>query len=502
MLLLAASYVFYSFIGLKFSVYILATTVTTYLTSRKLNAVQEKHENSFQKNNEPLSKEESKAVKQKQKSRQKKWIFLCLFFNFGILAVLKYTDFAIMNINSALHLFDGNAGLSYMNFVIPLGVSFYTFQSVGYLIDLYRGKYKYESNFFKLALFISYFPQLIQGPISRFNDLKNSMFTGHSFNQKNITFGFQRILWGFFKKLVIADRLLEAVKTIIGDSQEFSGVFVLVGMFFYAIELYTDFSGGIDITIGISEVLGIRLAENFNRPFFSKSIAEYWRRWHITLFAWFKDYMYYPISLSKPVGKLTKTCKDKFGKAIGKRVPVYFSTIFIWFTTGIWHGASWNFIVWGLLNAFVILGSHEFSPLYDKFHARFKLSRFFLFRLFQVVRTFWLMCFLRSLDCYDGVGNTIKAVGTIFTDWNVQELFQGGFLKLGLTTPDYIILLLAVGLLLSVSLMQRSGSVREKLATKPAAIRYCTNFVLFLSIIVFGAYGVGYNAAQFIYSQF
>lgn len=502
MLLLFASYIFYSFVGIKFFIYILATTVTTYLISRKINNIQENQSNHLKENKELHSKEQNKEYKAKMKSLQKKWLVLCLVFNFGILVVLKYTDFSIANINSIIRLVNPEREFSYLKFAIPLGISFYTFQSMGYLIDIYRERHKYESNIFKLALFISFFPQLIQGPISRFNDLKQTLFERHSYKQENITFGIQRILWGFFKKLVIADRLLVAVSTIVGEPDTYTGLYVVVGMLFYAIELYADFSGGIDITLGIAQVLGIRLNENFNRPYFSKSIAEYWRRWHITLGTWFKDYMFYPISVSKPVLSLAKKARKRFGNAVGKRVPVYIATIIIWFTTGFWHGAAWNFVVWGLLNALVILVSHECTPLYARFHARFNISHTFLYRLFQITRTFWLMSFLRTLDCYRGVGTTFRMYGSIFGNFNVSEILQGGLLKLGLSVHDYIIIILATAAMVTISLIQRSGGVRERLAKKPLTVRYCTNFALFLAILIFGAYGVGYNASQFIYSQF
>ena len=172
----------------------------------------------------------------------------------------------------------------------------------------------------------------------------------------------QRIMWGYFKKLVIADRILVAVNTIIRDPEVYQGAFALVGMLFYAFQLYADFTGGIDITIGIAQVLGIEVKENFNRPYFSKSIAEYWRRWHITLGTWFRDYLFYPISVSKPMMKVFKFTRERFGGAIGRRIPVYISTITVWFVTGIWHGASWNFIAWGMANCVVIIISQELEP--------------------------------------------------------------------------------------------------------------------------------------------
>lgn len=502
LLLLFASYLFYSYAGIKYLIYILATTISTYLISRRLDKIQITQSLYLKEKKEELSREERKAYKASMKARQRRWLVLCLVFNFGILAVLKYGDFTITNINGLLKLFGTGKQLSLIGFALPLGISFYTFQTMGYLIDVYREKYPYEKNIFKLALFISFFPQLIQGPINRFDDLKETLFSEHVYELKNVSFGLQRILWGFFKKLVIADRLLAGVNTIIKNPEEFQGIYVIVGMFFYAITLYADFTGGIDIAIGAAEVLGIRIKENFERPFFSKSIAEYWRRWHISLGTWFKEYMFYPISVSKSMLNLTKACKIHLGEWIGKRISIYIASIIVWFTTGIWHGAAWNFIVWGLLNCLVILVSQECMPLYDKFHAKFHMKHTFWYRLFEVTRTFWLMSFLRTFDCYRNVSVTFKMYGTIFTKWNIQSLFQGGLMKLGLTVADYMVLIIGVTLLLMVSLAGRSGSVREKLARRPVLLRYATYFVVFLAVLILGAYGVGYDSSQFIYSQF
>lgn len=502
MLLLFASYVFYSFAGFKYLFYIIATTLSTYFISRRLHGIQTIQAGYIKENKEALSREERKAYKAVMKSRQRKWLVLCLLFNFGVLAVLKYADFTIGNINSLLDLLNAEKELPFFGFALPLGISFYTFQTMGYITDVYREKYPYEKNVFRLALFISFFPQMLQGPISRYDDLKETMFSEHSYNLTNVSFGLQRILWGFFKKLVIADRLLIAVNTIVRDPEGFQGMYVVVGIFFYAIELYSDFTGGIDIAIGIAQVMGIKVKENFERPFFSKSISEYWRRWHISLGTWFKEYMFYPISVSKPMLNLSKTCRARFGDEIGKRIPVYIATIIVWFSTGIWHGAAWNFVVWGMLNCFFILASQECIPLYAKFHRKFHVQHFFVYRLFQVGRTFWLMSFLRTFDCYRNVGTTFRMFGTIVTKLNIAELFQGGMLQLGLTVSDYIVLLMGVTLLLTVSLIQRSGSVREKFALRPTVLRYVTYFIVFLAVIILGAYGVGFDASQFIYSQF
>ncbi len=230
--LLIASYYFYFRANPSYLLYIVATTVTTYLATRAIQSRKDKFEVRFQEVKKQLSRDERKIVKEKEKKKQF-WIMLaCLLFNLGILAVVKYTNFAISNVNSLLGVFGSNTELSFVNLILPMGISFYTFQSMGYLIDIYWGKYPAERNPFKFALFVSFFPQLVQGPISRFNDLSQSLFEKHHFDWKTFSFGLQRVLWGFFKKMVIADRLLPAVKVIIDDPGTYTGGWVLVGMLY------------------------------------------------------------------------------------------------------------------------------------------------------------------------------------------------------------------------------------------------------------------------------
>ncbi|MBP7174982.1 MAG: MBOAT family protein [Thermoclostridium sp.] len=501
MLLLVGSFAFYCYSGWDNVAFMAVTILATFFFSRRIGQLQQEQAVYLKENKTLLLKEDKKAYKDQMKKRQKRLLILCLGIDLGILVVLKYTNFAIFNVNSVLRLFQAGE-LSFLDLMLPMGISFYTFQTVGYLVDVYRGKYEPQQNLGKLALFVSFFPQLIQGPISRYDDLSQTLYQEHSFDGRSISFGLQRILWGFFKKLVIADRILVAVNTITKDPENYQGIFVLVGMLFYAVQLYADFTGGIDITIGIAQVFGIRLQENFQRPFFSKSITEYWRRWHITMGTWFRDYVFYPISISTPMLNLSKSSREKLGDKIGKRVPVYLSTITVWFATGIWHGASWNFIVWGLMNCLVIIVSQECEPLYERFHARFHVRESYLFRMFQVVRTFLLMCSLRILDCYRDVGVSFKMFGTLFTKWNFREVFSGVLLQLGLQRADYVVLLVGVFAMIVFSLLQRSGSPRENLAERHGLVRYAVYIALLIAVITFGAYGIGYDSNQFIYNQF
>ena len=502
-LLLAASYLFYFVAGPLFPLYILVTTATTYLVSCRIEGIGRRQSVYLKENKGSLSKEEKKAYKQKNKTAQWRWMLACLLFNLGILAVVKYGNFAISNINGLVQALGGRGEFGLLGIIVPMGISFYTFQSMGYLIDVYRGVVPAERNFFRLALFVSFFPQLIQGPLSRFGDLSQTLFSEHPFEGKTLCLGLQRVLWGYFKKLVVADRVVTGITTITrGGISEYEGAYVFVGMMFYALQLYADFTGGIDITIGVAQAMGIRVAENFNRPFFSKSIKEYWNRWHMTMGSWFTDYIFYPISVCKPMLKFSKFARAHFGEAVGKRMPVYLSSFAVWSATGIWHGASWNFIVWGLANWVVIMISQELEPLYARFHGRFSVQGKWGFKLFQVLRTILLMSSLRIFDCYRDVGTAFRMFGTLFTRWNWQILWDGSLLELGLSGLDYGILAAGLLMMVLVSLVQRTGSVREKIAARPYPVRFVLWYGLFLLVLLMGAYGVGYDASQFIYNQF
>lgn len=501
--LLAADYVFYAVAGVGYLPFILVTTISAYLAGMKLRSLKKAQEQFLAVHKAEMSREERKEYKAKEKKKQWRWLLLTLLFNLGILAVLKYTNFAISNVNALFGAFGSGTRLSFVNLVLPLGISFYTFQTLGYVIDVYRGKYEAETNPFKFAFFVSFFPQLVQGPISRFDELSESLFAPHKFDVKTVSYGLQRILWGYFKKMVIADRMLIAVNEIIQNPDSYQGAYVFAGMLFYALELYADFTGGIDITIGIAQMLGIRVTENFRRPYFSKNIKEYWNRWHITMGSWFTDYIFYPISVCQPMLNLSKWSRRHLGDALGKRVPVYLSSFVVWFTTGIWHGASWNFIVWGLGNFVVLMISQELEPLYRRFHGRFPgIKEKTAFRGFQVVRTVLLMSSLRMFDCYRDVPLTFRMFGSMFTTWNWGEALGGGLLGLGLDGKDYVILFIGFVILLIVSLVQRKGSVRDRIAAKPLLLRTVIWYGMFLAVLLLGAYGVGYDASQFIYNQF
>jgi D-alanyl-lipoteichoic acid acyltransferase DltB (MBOAT superfamily) len=501
-LLLGASYLFYFLASPQYLIYIAVTTVTTFFAAAKIGQLTQKQASDLEQRKSELGKEEKKALRAGIKQRQRKWLIACLLVNFGILATVKYSNFTIANVNFFLNVLGTGRQLTFLKIALPMGISFYTFQSMSYLIDVYRNKHPAEKSLPRLALFVSFFPQLVQGPISRYSDLSQSLYQEHALEWQNVSCGLQRILWGFFKKLIIADRILVAVNTIIRAPDEYQGAFVFIGMLFYALQLYADFTGGIDITIGIAEVLGIRVKENFNAPFMARSITDFWRRWHITMGTWFRDYLFYPLSVSKPMLSLSRKSRKKLGDALGKRAPVYLVTLIVWFATGIWHGSSWNFIVWGLMNGVVIILSQECEPLYAWFHSKFNVKGKPAWTAFEIVRTVLLMSAIRMFDCYRNVPLTFKMFATMFTRPGLARLFSFDFARLGLGGADYIVLAIGTAILIASGIGRKQGGMRERLDQIPSKWRYATIYLMALAILLFGAYGVGYDATQFIYNQF
>ena len=499
--LLVGSYAFYAFSGFENLLFIVFTTISSYLISRLLERMIAKENAYVEGKREELSRDERKAYRARAKKKRFSVLIVGLVLNFGVLAVLKYSAFAVHNVNGIMSLF-GAEGFSVPSLLLPMGISFYTFQTMGYLIDVYGAKVAPERNPFKLALFVSFFPQLVQGPISRFGDLAQQLTSPHRFSGKTFTFGLQRILWGFFKKLVIADRVLVAMNTLLDSPAEYNGAYVFLLIILYSIQIYADFAGGIDITIGIAEAMGIKLAENFDRPFSSRSTKEYWRRWHITMGSWFNDYIFKPVSVCSPMKKLNKALSPKLGRLAASKIVAYIAMTLTWLATGIWHGAGWNFVVWGLLNCLVIMVSEALEPTYNKFHERFpRLTASRGYGGFMAVRTFLLMGVIRSLDCYRNVGLTFAMWGSMLTFRHFGHIVTGGIFELGLGVADLVIILVGVFGCFVVSKVTEKGSVRERLYERPVlAAALCV--ALFITTVMLGAYGAGYDASQFIYNQF
>ena len=468
-LLLAASLGFYacSEAGWRALCYVVFTVISTWLVAWRIGSMQAKQKAYVAEHRAELSREERKAYNAGQKRAQRWWLILGMALNFTVLAFM--ITLGSTNLKDSLK-FD----------IVVIGISYYTFRIMGYLIDVFWGKAQVQKNPAKLALFTIFFPQVPLGPISRYDYLSETLFSPHKFDWEAFQSGAQRIILGYFKKLVIAERL---IVPSLQDLPKLDGAAALLNMIVYAAALYCDFTGGIAIAIGIGECFGIKMEENFDSPFRSKNIFEYWRRWHITMGTWFRDYVFYPVSVSKPLQKLTGKLKSRGAK---RRVPVYIATMVTWFVTGIWHGAAWNFIAWGLANGVVILISQELQPLYGKFHERFPKMKGRAYDAFQVARTFLLMAFIRAFDIYRDVPLTFSRFASVFVRPQFAALAEA--LKV-LPWIDWIVAGLGVCLLLVGT---------RRLRKLPAAFW----LLLVLVILVFGAYGLGYDASAFIYTRF
>ncbi len=495
-LLLLASIAFYAFSGPLYLGYLFSAIITTFLAGRLMGKSIEKQKAYLNEHKATISREGKKLYNAREKARRKRYMVLAIVINIGVLSVVKYTNFVIGNINAL------GGQLEFMDIALPLGISYYTLMSVGYLVDVFRGTIEAEKNFVNYALFLSFFPHIVQGPISRYGEISETLTIPHEFDLKNIAFGTERILFGFFKKLVIADRIFPVVSAIASDPKHYKGAYIMCLMFFYTLELYADFTGGIDITIGTAELFGIRLTENFKRPYFSKSLKEYWRRWHISMGTWFKDYLFYPIAMSKNMQDFSKFLRKHFGPYIGKRLPVYISSFIVWFMTGLWHGASWNFIVWGLLNYVILMISEEFEPLSMKFHEKFIPLENRAWQGFMVIRTMIMVSMLKIFDCYVNVGDVFRSIGSIFTTANYGIFMDGSLFDMGMSPFDHIVIAVTTVLLFVLSLIQRRGSIRQQMLTLPFVIRAILISAMFVAVIMLGVYGVGYDSSQFIYNRF
>ena len=485
--LLAGSVVFYTLAGRGYLPFLGVTVVSVYAAARLLGRSLEKQKAYVAAHKKELPKETIAAYKKKEGKKRTALFLVCLLVNLGLLGALKYTGFLLSAFRAPFS----------VNWVLPLGISFYTFQSIGYLIDVKRGKYPPERNFLRYALFASFFPQMIQGPISRYDMLSKTLYEGADFDLDRIGRGLVRILWGAAKKLIVADRLL-TMGAVAGDVP---GSLVLLQMILYALRLYADFTGGIDMALGVGELFGVILPENFDRPYLSKNIEEYWTRWHMTMGGWFRDYVFYPLNVSKTFLKWTKGLRTKFGDSFLPRLPLYTATLVTWLATGVWHGSGWNYALWGLTNGVVIIASLTLKPLYDRFHRRFPgLKERKAYGAFEVLRTLFLMCLIRLWDIYPSPAHVWRAFSSLFTAWDggvlVEHLSSGG-----ISPAQWAVVLTMAALMLFVSLKKGEGSFRTKYLNDPWKL-WLTAGALLILVLLFGAYGPGYVASDFIYGQF
>ena len=458
--LLIGSLIFYYLFSGKYIIFILLSSVITYFSGKLI---------------------------EKYNDKRKLILTLSILLNLSFLLVLKYNNFfgdifRLVGIN-----------IPYKKFILPIGISYYTLETISYLTDIYRKRMKAETNYLKVLLFLVYFPQIVEGPIANYSRLFKTLFNTEKFNYDNFVSSFVLIGWGFVKKLVIADRAGIFVSKVFENN--YGGILLIVGILLYTLQIYADFSGCIDIVSGVSELFGVKLDENFKRPFFSKSIQEFWRRWHITLGTWLKEYIFYPISLSKLNMKLNLKLRKMKSKYISRFIITAFPLFFVWFFNGMWHGASFKYVVYGLYYYVLMMIGILLEPVFKKIISIFKINtEVWSYKFFQALRTILIVCFGMFLFRVD----SFKQMGLMIHSSASASLFSLGLKKL-----DFALLMVGILVMLVVGVMQEFNiNIRKELQKQSLLFKWFIYYIIIFSIIIFGIYGKGYDAASFIYGGF
>ena len=489
--ILSASVFFYIFNAGSLFLMLLITAASTFFAAlriEKINGI----------TSDTLTKKELKA----KKARKKRTVVaLASLLNFGFLVTLKYKRLIIPGMQALVGIFGFEMKDFSSSLLMPLGISFYTFQSIGYIVDVSRAEVKAQKNFLHYLTFVSFFPQIVQGPISRYGDLEKQLIDGNDFDYRRTKFGLQLIVWGAFKKLVIADRAAIVVNTVFANYPEYTGKTLWLGLIFYALQIYADFSGGIDVARGVAQAIGVNLEENFRRPYFATSVSDFWRRWHITLGSWCRDYVFYPLSLSKPFGKLSKKTRKIFGNYIGKQLPVILSQLIVFIIIGMWHGSEFKYIAFGLYHGTFIIGGILLDGVFKKIRDALRIKDTnFAYRVFCIIRTFFIVTVGRV---FSRAGSFLTAVSMLGACFSPTPAGQPGLYELGVDENGMTVLLIATLILFAVSVIQESGyEVRALIAKCPLPVRWILYIAGIVSILIYGVYGKGLESGAFIYMRY
>jgi len=461
-----------------------------------------------------ITKEKTKTIKEAAKKKSYNIARIALIIIIGYLAYTKFagmtadwifgwlsnSEDAAVNSHGILKSWDGS-----LIIIVPLGISYYTFSTVGYVLDVYWKRYPAETNFFKYLLYVCYFPHILQGPIARYDRVGKQLTEEHDFDYQRFCYGMQLMVWGFFEKLVIADRLDTFVSATFDDCANQYGLVMLLGVTFWGIQIYTDFAGCVNIAMGMSQIFGIELENNFRQPYFSKSVEEFWRRWHITLGAWFKDYLCLPVSMSQPVKNLSKTMREKFGNEAGKLTTTICALIAVWICTGAWHGTGMNYIIWAAWQCAIIIIGLVFKDTFTKWKTSLKINEESKWwGGFQIARTFFLVGIVpRVVTRANSLSDAWIIFKHLFQKWNLKVLFDGTLHNYGLNQAGLIAAVISIAILLNVSITHERGiKIRETIAAKPTPLRWTIYILAVLSVLIFGIWGPGFDAGAFVYQDF
>lgn len=498
--LLLFSYVCFWAVSGKLIAYLLLSTLSMYHTGLWLAHDQARTKELL----EETPKEERRALRARAQTKQRRILALGLLFQLGMLVVLKYTPFFLSNYNALLQALSLPVTLRIPHFLLPIGISFYTMQTASYLFDVYRQKVPADRNLFRLALYLSFFPLLMEGPICRYQQTAQQLWEAPPLRYQNFMLGLQRMSYGLLKKILVADRLNLFIKTVFDHYEDYDGLVIAVAAVCYTIQLYMDFSGTMDLAVGAGRIFGFHIPENFQRPFFSRSIPEFWQRWHISLGTWFKDHIFYPMSMSKPLKKLTTKARKRLGSHYGPLVAGSIALFCVWLCNGLWHGAAWNYVFFGMYHFALILLGNLTEPLTVRWTGALGISRTSVpYRGFQMVRTGILVCigelFFRANGLYNGLAMFHKMV----TQFSLACIRSGSLFQIGMRKKDFLLVAVFLVVLVLVGIAQERGvHLGTRLRQSPVALRVAVYYAVLLALIIFGAYGAGYVPVDPIYAGF
>ncbi|MEM6804753.1 MAG: MBOAT family O-acyltransferase [Bacteroidota bacterium] len=472
LLLLVASYYFYMAWKPEYILLIVLSTLIDYFCGRKMGEI-------------------------KEKKARRPYLYLSLLSNLGILFTFKYFGFFNESLEGIFQILGLNYYTPSFDLILPMGISFYTFQTMSYSVDIYHGHMKPEKHFGIFALFVSFFPQLVAGPIERASNLLPQFHKTHRWDNFRFRTGLRLMMWGMFKKVVIADRLAFLVNAVYNDPTEFGGISLILATVFFAFQIYCDFSGYSDIAIGAARILGFDLMLNFRTPYFSKSISEFWKRWHISLSSWFRDYVYIPMGGNRVV-----------------KWRWYYNLLITFLVSGLWHGANWTFVIWGGLHGLYLVCSIVGAPIRQKFNTWVGLQvGTKSMKVLDISIVFVLVCFAWIFFRANTVGDAFYIISHLFSggmadlyaifdmigDFQLSQVLRAASgASLGLSMWEFVLVAAAVVFMCMVEYIMSLPYAKEKFYQLPTLVRWSSYYVLIYAIIFFRSF----QTSEFIYFQF
>lgn len=486
---------FYLWSGWAAAGIVAATAAVICWTARRM----EKIYRGFEEEKTGLSPKEQAARLLDYKKRTKKYLIGALTAVLGIWIFVKLGRFLGFGTAETLSEAIKNKGI-----IVPLGISYYSLSSIGYLLDVYWRKARAEHSFLDLFTVMLYFPHIVQGPIGKYETLLKQLKALPAFEYRRVCQGLQLMLWGYMKKMIVADRLVLYTSAVFAAPEDFAGVEILLAVLLSVLQLYADFSGCMDLVRGISQAVGIELAENFRQPLFARDAQEFWARWHITLGAWSKEYIYLPIAMNPRFARMTNRMKKRGRKWLASFLKAICPLTAVWLFTGLWHGTGVDYLVWGLYWCALMTLSKETAPLLNRLKTFLRVEpKRKAYRVFRSVRTYLLFAAGRTFTVAGGLAGCGLLWRQLFAGSRLWTLFDGTLYTHGLDQKDFYVAFAGIALMLFVDYLHERGiSIRERIAGQKLPIRWAFYYGALFSLVVLGIYGPGFDAASFVYGAF